>query len=142
MLVAVGASGIARYAVRHALVGRKIAGPDGDCVAMDADHPRAQEARGLRIVTDAAARRADASHGPGWQEWITGENASAPAEESIVGLDFGAWLIRLPARYRCMAEWLAEKHETGTVARALGISPAAVSRTLLWLADRECQSQS
>jgi hypothetical protein len=39
----------------------------------------------------------------------------------------------LPERKRQMAELLAEGHETGVVARMLGVTPAAVSQSRAWL---------
>jgi hypothetical protein len=49
-------------------------------------------------------------------------------------VDFATWLAGLPERKRQMADLLVVGHETGVVARMLGVTPAAVSLTRSWLA--------
>ncbi len=48
-------------------------------------------------------------------------------------LDFLDWLEQIPQRKRCMAKLLAEGHDTTAVAKALGVTPGAVSQSRTWL---------
>jgi len=55
------------------------------------------------------------------------------ADEVAFRIDFEAWLGSLHTKERRMAELLAEGHETGLVARSLGVSPRRGTETRLEL---------
>jgi hypothetical protein len=63
-----------------------------------------------------------------WKEWAAEDNRVTPADEACFRLEFGVWLAGLPARKREMAELLAEGHETGAVAKVVGVSAGRVSQ--------------
>jgi hypothetical protein len=126
---AVGIAGIAGFAVRHTLNGRRIGNTGGGRSRMDVHHPRAQRRRGFRVVSLDA--KVDPGSGPGsgsWKDWLAEDNAISPADEAIFHLDYGAWLAGLAVGKRRVAELLAEGHEPGVVARIVGVSPARVSQ--------------
>jgi hypothetical protein len=141
--VAVGVSGIAGYAVRHALNGRRLGNRHCGRGARDVYHPRAQLASGFRLVSLDTEIDPGVS-GDSWKEWLAEDNRCSPADEAAFRVDFEAWLAGLPERKRQVARWLAEGHETGLVARWLEVTPAAVSQTRTWLAEswRRFQSQA
>jgi DNA-binding NarL/FixJ family response regulator len=58
---------------------------------------------------------------------------ATPAQQACFRVDFGRWLAQLPERRRQIAELLVEGHETGIVARQIGVTPGAVSQTRGWL---------
>ena len=143
--VAVGVSGIAGYAVRHVINGRRIGHRGGGRGSMDVFHFRAQAALGFRVV--GLGREAERGPGPGpdaWKEWLACDNRVGPADEAAFRIDFAAWLDSLPERRRRVAELLAEGHETGVVARMLGVTPGAISQARTWLAEswRRYQSEA
>jgi hypothetical protein len=141
--VAVGVSGIAGYAVRHTLNGRRVGNRHCGRSARDVYHPRVQEACGFRLVS--LDREIDpVLSEDAWKEWLCEDNRCSPADEAVFRVDFAAWLASLPERKRQIAEWLSEGHETGLVARWLGVTPAAVSQTRTWLAGswRKFQAQA
>ena len=124
--VLVGVTGIARWAVRHALKGRRIGHRGGGRGAMDVFHPTAQRLRAFRIVP--LDPDADAAPGPAsWKEGMVADRRVTPADKACFRLDFQAWLARLPERRRRTALLLAQGHGTFEVARRVGLSPAAVS---------------
>jgi hypothetical protein len=133
--VAVGIAGIAYNACRYVRNGRRLG--TGSCGrgVMDVFHRKAQAACGFQILSlDSAVgiptRPTSASL---WREWLVADNRVSPADEAAFRLDFSDWLKGLPQRKRQMAELLAQGHETGVVARMLGVSSGAVSRTRSWL---------
>ena len=95
--VVVGVSGIAGYAVRHVLNGRRIGHRGGGRGSMDVYHFKAQAACGFRVVGldgDAASEP-----GPGsdaWKDCLAFDNRVGPAEEAAFRIDFAAWLDGLP----------------------------------------------
>jgi hypothetical protein len=128
--LAVGVSGIAGYAIKHTLNGRRIGHRGGGRGAMDVYHPRAQRAGGFRLLSATAPDRP----GDGWTDWLLADGRRSPADEAAFRIDFRAWLDRLPPRKRLLAQLLARGHGTGAVARSLGVTPAAVSQARSWLA--------
>jgi hypothetical protein len=130
----VGVGGIAGFALRHALKGRKIGNPNCGRGAMDLLNPRAQRATGVRVITDVDVQQRRDSEGAGWKERIASTNHYAPADEAAFRIDFGIWLASLPDRRRRTAELLAAGHGTKSVAEQLGVTAAAVSMTRPWLA--------
>jgi hypothetical protein len=141
--VAVGVSGIANYAVRHTLNGRRVGNRHCGRGRRDVYNRGAQNAAGFKLVS--LDRDVDPSLSTDvWREWLCEDNRYSPADEAAFRVDFAAWLASLSERKRQIAEWLSTGHETGLVARWLGVSPAAVSQTRTWLAAswRQFQSQA
>jgi hypothetical protein len=131
--VQIGVHGIANNAVRYVRNGRRVANRSCGRSAMDVNNRKAQAACGYRLKSlDGNGQPADKTVG-GWQDWIVGNNRCTPADEAVFRLDFTAWLASLPERRRRTAELLGEGHGTGEVARAVGISAAAVSQARVWL---------
>jgi hypothetical protein len=131
----VGPAGIARNAARYVRNGRKLGCGATGYAAIDVYHWRARARRGLALVR----LHSMGEDGPGgtpeaWRAWLVEDRRAHPAEEAAFRIDFAAWLARLPARKRRMAEQLAAGGTTGAVARMLGVTPAAVSMTRAWLA--------
>jgi len=132
--VAVGVIGIANNAIRYVRSGRRVGNKSGGQGAMDINHPRAQKRCGFKVLNlDSNAERVTEGFRDSWREWAVVDNRCTPAEQAAFRLDFASWLGSLPARKRQMAELLVEGHETGVVARLLGVTPGAVSQTRLWL---------
>ncbi len=127
--IKVGVSGIAGYAVRHVLNGRRIGNRGGGRGSMDIFHFKAQAACGFKVV--GLGRDADREPGRGsdaWKEWLACDNRVGPADEAAFRVDFGSWLAALPGRKRRVAELLAEGHEGVVVARLVGIAPSRVTQ--------------
>ena len=133
--VEVGVSGIANNAVRYVLNGRRVGNPTtGGRGAMDIHHPRAQKLCGLKVVSLDRNLGTELDARPdAWREWLAKTNRVTPADEACFRVDFADWLAHLPGRKRAMAELLVEGHETGVVARLLGVTPGAVSQSRAWL---------
>ncbi len=141
--IEVGVSGIAGYAVRHVLNGRRIGNRGGGRGGMDVYHFKAQAACGFKVVgLDRDGDREPGLGSDAWKEWLACDNRVGPADEACFRIDFAAWLERLPERRRRVAELLAEGHETGVVARMIGVSPGAISQSRTWLAASWRQFQS
>ncbi len=143
--VAVGVSGIAGYAVRHVKNGRRIGHRGGGRGSMDVYHFRAQAACGFKVVSlDRDAGREPGQGSDAWREWLACDNRVGPADEAAFRIDFAAWLEGLPERRRRVAELLAEGHETGVVAKEMGVTPGAISQARTWLAAswRQFQGQA
>ena len=130
----VGVGGIAGFALRHALKGRRIGNPNRGRGAMDVLNVRAQRATGVHVITDVDIEQRRDSEGAGWKERIASTNRYTPADEAAFRIDFGIWLAGLPDRRRRTAELLAAGHGTKSVAEQLGVTPAAVSLARPWLA--------
>jgi hypothetical protein len=141
--VAVGVSGIARYAVRHVLKGRKIGNRVVGRGSMDVYHWRAQQARGFRVIPYADVELTEELQGVNWKDFLASSDKLTPADQAIFRIDFDAWLSTLSERKRRTAELLAAGHETGLVARMIGVTPAAVSmaRPLLAASWRQFQGE-
>ena len=141
--VTVGVHGIANNAVRYVRNGRRLGHRGGGRGSMDVYHFKAQSACGFRVV--GLDRDADIEPGKGsdaWKQWLACDNRVGPADEAAFRIDFAAWLDSLPTRRRRVAELLAEGHETGVVARMLGVTPGAISQARTWLASSWRQFQS
>ena len=123
--VEVGVTGIANNAIRNIRQGRRIGNRTCGRGAMDVQHPRVRRALGLRVV--AFAELAGPPVGS-WRDWLAEDNRVTPADEAIFHLDYQAWLAGLAEPKRRVAELLAEGHEPGLVARALGVSPPRVTQ--------------
>jgi hypothetical protein len=142
--LAVGVTGIAAWAVRHALKGRRIGNRSGGRGAMDILHRRAQEIGSYRVESyDSGPATRTGSNPASWKDWLAADRRVSPADEACFRLDFEEWLARLPARRRRTAELLTEGHGTLEVARFVGVTPAAVSQARSWLARswREFQGE-
>jgi hypothetical protein len=133
--VAVGVTGITYNACRYVRNGRRLG--TGSCGrgVMDVYHRKAQAACGFTILSvdsgdEISARPTTGSH---WRQWLAADSRVGPAAIAAFRLDFSVWLEELPKRKRQMAELLALGHETGVVARMLGVSAGAVSQTRTWL---------
>jgi hypothetical protein len=124
----VGAHGIANNAVRYVRNGRRLANRSGGRGAMDVYHPRAQRARGFRVINADGRDQAVAAEAQG--VWT---NRCTPAEEACFRLDYAAWLGSLPPGRRRVAELLARGHGTLEVAHEVGVSAGAVSQARAWL---------
>jgi hypothetical protein len=133
--VKVGVTGIAALCCRFVRSGRKLGNRTRGRACMDVLDHRAQHRLGLKIVgLDDHAETESAAGSASWRQWLTQRNVATPAEQACFRLDFGRWMAEeLPERKRQMAELLAEGHETGVVAKMLGVTPAAVSQSRAWL---------
>jgi hypothetical protein len=130
----VGATGIADRCCRYVRSGRKIGNKNRGRACLDVLDHRAQRRLGIAIVSmDEPTGSEAASRSGGWREWLTQRNVATPAQQACFRVDFGRWLAELPDRKRRVAELLVEGHETGVVARHLGVTPGAVSQTRGWL---------
>jgi DNA-directed RNA polymerase specialized sigma24 family protein len=140
--LAVGVTGIAAWAVRHALKGRRIANRNCGRGAMDVFHHRAQRIGCYRVESyDCRSSSPTGSEPAAWKEWLAADLRVTPADSACFRLDFEDWLARLPARRRQTAELLAQGFGTLEVARSVGITPAAVSQARAWLARNWRQFQ-
>ena len=131
--VAIGATGIARNAVRYVRNGRRFGCGTVRRGAMDVFNPKAQAKTGLRVVS---LDQGDADQGFGagaWRDRLAENNSVAPSDEACFRVDFDRWLAGLPSRKREMADRLSQGYETGEVAKMLGVTPAAVSQSRTWL---------
>ncbi len=143
--IEVGVSGIAGYAVRHVINGRRIGNRGGGRGGMDIFHFKAQAACGFKVVgLDRDAEREPGKGSDAWKQWLACDNRVGPADEACFRLDFAAWLASLPERRRRVAELLAEGWSTGDVAREMDVSPGAISQARTWLAAswREFQGEA
>ena len=133
--VAIGPTGIANNACRYVRNGRRLGCGSPGRGVMDVFHPAAQRRRGFQIVSLNRHATSDVARGAGdWRECLATSNRVTPADEACFRVDFGVWLASLPKRKRQMADLLVLGHETGVVARILGVTPAAVSLARSWLA--------
>jgi hypothetical protein len=127
--VAVGPTGIATRSCLPVKMGRRLAGGG----RLDLLDYRARRRTGVEVLR--LDRRAGSAPTPeGWRGWLAEDNRVSPADEACFRIDFRAWLERLPARKRRVALLLAEGNTTGEVARAVGVTPGAVSQARAWLA--------
>jgi hypothetical protein len=125
--VAVGPTGIATRSCLPVKTGRRLAG-----ARLDVLDPRAHRRTGVKVLS--LGRGAGAAPTPdAWRAWLAEDNRVSPADEACFRIDFQSWLGRLPARRRQVALLLAEGGTTGAVARALGVTPGAVSQARAWL---------
>ena len=134
--IAVGPTGIAVNACRYVRNGRRLGCGSPGRGAMDIYHPRAQRRCGFQLISlDAHTGRDVGADSDTWREWLAESNRVTPADEACFRLDFSAWLAGLPERKRQMAELLVLGHETGVVAKMLGVTAPAVSLSRSWLAQ-------
>jgi hypothetical protein len=128
---AVGVTGIAFNAVRNVRQGRRIGnrGTSGRG-AMDIYHPGAQRRTGVRVYSlDSACDTVHEVLPDAWRSWVVVDNRCTPADQAAFRVDLESWLASLPIRKRQLAELLGEGHETGVVARLVGVSPGRVSQS-------------
>jgi hypothetical protein len=127
--IQVGVHAIAANAVRYVKNGRRVGNPNGGGrSAMDVHNRKARAAGGYWIGSLDGNGQPEGESIAGWRDWIVGDNRCTPAEEAVFRLDFATWLASLPDRRRRTAELLGLGYGTGEVARALGITAAAVSQ--------------
>jgi DNA-directed RNA polymerase specialized sigma24 family protein len=132
--VAVGVTGIAAFAARHTLKGRRIGNRNAGRHRMDVQHPRARKLGGYEIVSyDSGAAMGTESGPAAWKEWVAADRHMGPADAAAFRVDFSDWLASLPGRRRRTAELLAEGRGTLEVAAQVGVSPPAVSQARSWL---------
>jgi hypothetical protein len=127
--VAVGPTGIATRSCLPVKMGRRLGG-GGRLDLLDYRGRRRTGVQVLRLGRGAGA----ATTPDAWRGWLAADNRVSPADEACFRIDFRAWLERLPARKRRVALLLAEGGTTGEVARAVGVTPGAVSQARAWLA--------
>jgi hypothetical protein len=126
--VAVGPTGIATRSCLPVKVGRRLAGGG----RLDLLDYRSRRRTGVEVFP--LGRRAGTAPAPdAWRAWLAEDNRVSPADEACFRIDFAVWLDGLPARKRAVALLLAEGNTTGAVARALGVTPGAVSQARAWL---------
>jgi hypothetical protein len=133
--IAVGLTGIAAYAARHTLKGRRIGNTnEGGRHKMSVDHRRAQQLGGYKVVSYDTGPTVRSDFGPAaWKEWVATDPHTTPADAAAFRLDFSNWLASLPERRRVTAELLSEGRGTLEVSGQVGITPAAVSQARSWL---------
>jgi len=134
--VAVGLSGIAAYAARHAKKGRLIGRgrTGGGRHKMSVDHRRAMKLGAYRVVSLETGPTERNDYGPAaWRDWVAIDHRMGPADAAAFRLDFESWLASLPDWRRRTAELLLENRGTGEVAGQIGVTPAAVSQARSWL---------
>jgi hypothetical protein len=130
---AVGPTGIANNVARFVNAGRRLGTGTAGRAARDVYDPRARRLGVKLLRLDHGTGADGAPRSDAWREWLAEDHRVNPADEAAFRIDFAAWLGRLPARKRQMAELLALGHQTGGVARRLGVTPGAVSQTRAWL---------
>ena len=134
--MAVGPTGLARNACRYVKGGRRLGTGTSGRSAMDVYNRRAQQRLGIQLVgLDPQGNYNAAWSHDRWPQWSVADNSCTPADQACFQLDFEAWLASLPHRKRQMAVLLADGHETGVVARNLGVTAGAVSLSRGWLAE-------
>ena len=125
--LAVGVTGIAAWAARHALQGRRVGHRGGGRHAMDIF--RAQSRDRFRIVSyDSGPVNGSGAGMAGWNEWLLADHRTNPADQAIFNLDFSTWMAALPTKSRAVAELLAAGHGTGETAVLCQLSAARVSQ--------------
>jgi hypothetical protein len=144
--LAVGVSGLAAFAARHTLKGRRIGNRNGGGRhKMDVHHPRAQQLGGYEVVSyDSGAATGTGPGSSDWKAWVAMDRQMGPAEAAAFRVDFSDWLASLPERRRMTAELLAEGCGTLEVARTVGVSAPAITQARAWLEKswREYQQES
>jgi hypothetical protein len=132
--VQIGITGIAARCCLFTRAGRRVGNRNTGRGCLDVLDYRAQRRLGIEIISLNQPTGAEFGAGSdSWREWLTQRNVATPAQQACFRLDFGRWLAQLPERRRRIAELLLEGHETGVVARQLGVTPGAVSQTRAWL---------
>jgi hypothetical protein len=101
---------------------------------MDILHPRARAAGQYRVVSyDSDPTGRSGSGAAVWKEWLTATTQVNPADAAAFRIDLSSWLASLPERRRRTAELLGLGYGTLEVAKALGVTAAAVSQARAWL---------
>jgi hypothetical protein len=127
----IGPTGIAARCCRFVWAGRKIGNRNRGRGCLDVFDHRARRRLGIEILR---LDQDDEIAPETWREWLAEDRRTRPCDAAAFRLDFERWMAEeLPERKRQMAELLAEGHETGAVARMLGVTPAAVSQSRAWL---------
>ena len=112
---------LANYAVAQFRDGRRV----GCRVNVrDVLSPRCRQVKGVKV------ERLDRYHRPNecWLEAVVEDGRTSPADLAAFRIDFPAWLGRLSARNRKIAETLALGESTGKVARQFGLSIGRISQ--------------
>ena len=115
---------LARFATRHVKGGRGFVG--GKAGRNDALSPLAHAVHGF-IAQALPEHQNTASPAP-WMERLVDQPGSRVAELAAFRIDFPAWLGRLSARDRGMAEEMARGETTRDLASRFGVSPGRVSQ--------------
>ena len=132
--IAVGLTGIAAYAARHTLKGRRIGNTNGGRHKMSVDHRRAKQLGGYKVVSYDTGPAERNDFGPAsWRDWVATDRRMGPADAAVFRLDFSNWLASLPERRRLTALLLSEGRGTMEVAGLVGVTPAAVSQARSYL---------
>jgi hypothetical protein len=130
----VGPTGIATRCCQPVKRGRKTGNAARGRSCLDILDRRARKALGVKVLRLDRRGAAGPDAAPeGWRAWLAEDNRVGPADEACFRLDFQAWLGSLPARKRKIAMLLAASESTGEVARAMGVTPGAISQTRTWL---------
>ena len=119
---------LARYAVAHALGGRKV----GGCLNVrDVMSSYAQQKKGFGVD------RLDACDGDSgdWREILVEDRSATPADVAASRIDFAAWLRSLSSRYRKIAMALAVGETTARVATMFQLSRGRISQLRRELQD-------
>ncbi len=141
--VQLGITGIAARCCRYVRSGRKVGNRNHGRGCLDVLDHRARRRLGIEIISlDRHDETTTGAPVGAWRQWLAESNFVTPADEAAFRVDFGRWLADLPDRKRMMAEMLAEGHETGAVARRVGVSPGRVSQVRLELEANWTQYQS
>jgi hypothetical protein len=117
--VAVGLSGLARYAIHYVRTGRQVGNVGSGRSRLDLGTHRARKITGLKVI--------NLNEG-GWLTCPKKNGSWSPAEAASFKIDFESWLGTLTERRRQTAIMLAAGHGTGEVAKSIGISAPAVSQ--------------
>jgi len=128
--IEVGVTGIAARCCRFVWAGRKIGNRNRGRACLDVLDPRARRRLGIEIIS---LDQDDEIAPETWREWLAEDRRTRPCDAAAFRLDFADWLKVLPERKRQMAELLLVGEEAGSVARQLGVTPAAVSQSRAWL---------
>ncbi len=135
--VVVGPAGIVTNAVRYVQNGRAMGTSK---TGRSLDVYRASKRAGVQIMRINQRAGSVVNEGP-WHEFLLSDGRVDPATQAAFRIDLPAWLATLSQRKREMALLLAEGYETGSAARELGVTPAAVSISRAALADSWAQFQ-
>lgn len=115
------ASSLARYAVAHYRVGRRVSQALN---VKDVMSPHCQYRKGVRVESLAASERPTAE----WQEMLVENRQVSPADLAASRIDYPAWLSTLGPFRRRIAETLATGETTRQAALQFGVSPARISQ--------------
>jgi len=115
------ATTLARYAVAHYRVGRRVANRMN---ISDVTSKYCQYRTGVQVQS---LHRYDVRDGE-WQEIIVEDRNATAADIAATRIDFSAWLESLSPRMRALAQTLATGETTETVARMFRVSAGRISQ--------------